>query len=155
MLAAVITSIPTDPPGALRRDLSPWSGGQGPFFCTAPTTDDRGMDEPVDLDALAAELLADAAMQGALRAAHTLPHPVDGLRQTVIALIAGQRLAEHESPGPASLMVLRGRVRLVAGEQSVELGAARICPIPNQRHGVEAHEDSVLLLSVAVPQRAP
>jgi quercetin dioxygenase-like cupin family protein len=109
----------------------------------------------VDLDALAAELLADAAMQGALRAAHTLPHPVDGLRQTLIALIGGQQLAEHESPGPASLMVLRGRVRLVAGERTVEVGRSQICPIPDERHGVEANEDSVLLLSVAVPQRAP
>ena len=45
-------------------------------------------DTPVDLDRLAAELLADAAAQSALRAAHTLPHPVDGLRQTVIALAA-------------------------------------------------------------------
>ena len=109
----------------------------------------------VDLDALAGELLADAAMQGALRAAHTLPHPVDGLRQTVIALIGGQRLAEHESPGPASLQALRGTVRLVAGDRSVVLGAGDICAIPNQRHAVEADEDSVLLLSVAVPQRAP
>ena len=112
------------------------------------------MDQPVDLEALAVQLLADAATQGALRTAHTLPHPVDGLRQTVIALIGGQQLAEHESPGPASLMVLRGRVRLVAGDETVELTAGRICPIPDRRHGVEADEDSVLLLSVAVPQLA-
>ena len=112
-------------------------------------------DGRVDLDSLATELLDDAAMQGALRAAHTLPHPVDGLRQTVIALIGGQQLAEHESPGPASLMVLRGRVRLVAGDRTVEVAASQICPIPNERHSVEAGEDSVLLLSVAVPQRAP
>ena len=116
----------------------------------------RAMDDGlVDLDALATELLADAAMQGALRAAHTLPHPVDGLRQTVIALIGGQQLAEHESPGPASVMVLRGRVRLVADGRAVEVAASQICPIPNRRHAVEADEDSVLLLSVAVPQRAP
>ena len=116
----------------------------------------RAMDDgTLDLDTLADELLADAATHGSLRAAHTLAHPVDGLRQTVIALIGGQRLAEHESPGPASLMVLRGRVRLIAGDRTVELEARQICPIPNQRHGVEADEDSVLLLSVAVPQRAP
>ena len=112
-------------------------------------------DTPVDLDRLAAELLADAATQGALRAAHTLPHPVDGLRQTVIALIGGQQLAEHESPGPASLLVLRGTVRLVAGDQVQELGAHRIGPIPNRRHSLLAVEDSVVLLSVAVAARAP
>lgn len=54
----------------------------------------RGTEFPtdlVDLQALATELLAVAAMQPALRTAHTLPHPVDGLRHTVIALIAGSR----------------------------------------------------------------
>jgi quercetin dioxygenase-like cupin family protein len=108
-----------------------------------------------DLDQLATELLGQAANHGAARAAHTLPHPVDGLRQTVIALLGEQRLAEHESPGPASLMVLRGKVRLVAGDRTVVLGAGLVCPIPDERHSVEADEDSVLLLSVAVPQRAP
>lgn len=114
--------------------------------------EDRG---PVNLDELASELLADAAMQKALRAAHTLPHPVDGLRQTVIALIADQQLAEHESPGAASLQVLRGRVRLIAGDQTDVLSAQQVSPIPNRRHSLHADEDSVVLLSVAVPQRAP
>lgn len=109
----------------------------------------------VDLHALATELLADAAKQHALRAARTLPHPVDGLRQTVIALIAGQQLSEHESPGAASLLVLRGQVRLVDDEHTEVLTAQRICPIPDRRHGLSADEDSVVLLSVAVPQRAP
>jgi quercetin dioxygenase-like cupin family protein len=109
----------------------------------------------VNLDELATELLADAAMQNAGRSAHTLPHPVDGLRQTVIAIVRDQQLAEHESPGPASLLVLRGRVRLIAGDQTVELGAHQIAPIPNRRHSLHADEDSVVLLNVAVPQRAP
>jgi quercetin dioxygenase-like cupin family protein len=128
---------------------------EGPFRLRHPVTDDRTMDPTVDLEALAGELLADAAAHGAGRAARTLPHPVDGLRQTVIALLGGQGLAEHESPGPASLLVLRGKVRLLAGDRTVVLGVREICPIPDQRHAVEADEDSVLLLSVAVPQRAP
>jgi quercetin dioxygenase-like cupin family protein len=114
--------------------------------------DDKG---PVNLDRLAGELLSDAAMQNALRAAHTLPHPVDGLRQTVIALIGGQQLAEHQSPGPASLLVLRGKVRMVAGDETIELGTAEVSPIPDRRHSLHADEDSVVLLSVCVPQRAP
>jgi quercetin dioxygenase-like cupin family protein len=110
---------------------------------------------PVDLQALAAELLDRARREHAGRAGNTLPHPVDGLRQTVIALRAGAGLGEHESPGPASLLVLSGRVRLLAGEETVELIAHRIAPIPNRRHGLHAEEDSVVLLSVAVPDRAP
>lgn len=112
-------------------------------------------DGPVDLDELAEELLAEAASQAARRAARTLPHPVDGLRQTVIALAGGEELSEHESPGPASLLVLRGTVRLVAGERTVVLEQHRICPIPDRRHSLHADEDSVVVLSVAVPQRAP
>jgi quercetin dioxygenase-like cupin family protein len=112
-------------------------------------------DAPIDLDSLAGELLAKATLERSGRAGRTLPHPVDGLRQTVIALRAGAELGEHESPGPASLLVLRGRVRVVAGPESVELAAHQIGPIPDRRHSLHADEDSVVLLSVAVPDRAP
>jgi quercetin dioxygenase-like cupin family protein len=105
---------------------------------------------PVDLTALATELLDTAAGSHARRASRTLAHPVDGLRQTVMALLAGTDLGEHESPGPASLQVLRGRVRIVAGNGSVALRAGEIAPVPMQRHGLHADEDSVVLLSVAI-----
>ncbi|HEY0509373.1 MAG TPA: LuxR family transcriptional regulator [Blastococcus sp.] len=105
---------------------------------------------PVDLTALAIELLDRAAAAYARRAAHTLAHPVDGLRQTVIALLGGVDLGEHESAGAASLQVLRGRIRIVAGNGGVALGAGEIAPLPMQRHGLHADEDSVVLLSVAV-----
>jgi quercetin dioxygenase-like cupin family protein len=105
---------------------------------------------PVDLTALATELLDTAASAHARRAARTLAHPVDGLRQTVIALLAGADLGEHDSPGPASLQVLRGRVRVVAADGAVELAAGTIAPIPDQRHSLHSGEDSVVLLSVAV-----
>jgi quercetin dioxygenase-like cupin family protein len=109
----------------------------------------------VDLQQLSADLLARAAGERARRAASTLPHPVDGLRQTLIALLGGAELGEHESPGPASLVVLQGRVRVLAGEQTVELGAQQFSPVPDRRHSLRADEDSVVRLSVAVPERAP
>jgi quercetin dioxygenase-like cupin family protein len=109
---------------------------------------------PVDLHGLAGELLERALSEHSGRAARTLPHPVDGLRQTVIALKSGADLAEHESPGPATLLVLRGRARLVAGDETVEVGAHQISPIPNRRHSLHAEEDSVVLLSVATAHRA-
>ena len=105
--------------------------------------------DPVDLAVLAAELLDTAAAAHAHRAARTLPHPVDGLRHTVIALTAGSALDEHESPGSASLLVLRGRVRLVTGDDGTDLGEHEISPIPDSRHSLHAEEDSVVLLSVA------
>ena len=109
----------------------------------------------VDVHQLSAELLDRAARGSAHRAASTLPHPVDGLRQTLIALLAGAELGEHESPGPASLLVLQGRVRVLAGDQSVEVGPHEFSPVPDRRHSLRAEEDSVVLLSVAVPERAP
>ena len=109
----------------------------------------------VDLQELAADLLDRAARGSAHRAASTLPHPADGLRQTLVALLAGAELGEHESPGPASLLVLRGRVRLLAGDDTVEIAAHEFAPIPDRRHSLHADEDSVVLLSVAVPDRAP
>ena len=113
------------------------------------------MDAPIDLHTCAGELLEKATSEPAGRAGRTLAHPVDGLRQTVIALRGGADLAEHESPGAASLLVLQGRVRLVAGEKSISLAAHQIAPIPNRRHSLHADENSVVLLSVAVPFRAP
>lgn len=110
---------------------------------------------PVDLHALAAELLDKAAAGRARRAAHTLPHPVDGLRQTVIAMLAGVDLGEHESPGPASLQVLQGTVRVLAGNGGTALHAGQIAPVPMGRHGLHAEEDSVMLLSVAVEVGPP
>ncbi len=112
-------------------------------------------DAPIDLHALAGELLEKANSEHAGRAARTLPHPVDGLRQTVIALRADAELSEHESPGPATILVIRGRVRLVADDETVSLAAHQISPIPNRRHSLHADEDSVVLLSVCVPDRVP
>ena len=112
-------------------------------------------DDVVQVHELARDLLQKAGTEHARRAGRTLPHPVDGLRQTVIALMAGAELGEHESPGPASLLVIRGRVRLIAGDQSLELATHQFSPIPNRRHSLHADDDSVVLLSVAVPDRAP
>jgi quercetin dioxygenase-like cupin family protein len=111
--------------------------------------------DTVDLHQLSADLLERAAGERAHRAASTLPHPVDGLRQTLIALLGGAELGEHESPGPASLLVLRGRVRVVAGDETVEIGTHQFSPVPDRRHSLHADEDSVVLLSVAIPERAP
>jgi hypothetical protein len=55
----------------------------------------------------------------------------------------------HEAPGAASLQVLRGRARLVAGAEVVELGPHQLAPIPPRRHSLHADEDTVVLLTVA------
>ena len=71
------------------------------------------------------------------------------LRQTLIALAAGHALGEHEAPGEATLQVLRGRVRLHAGEESWEAAAGELLVIPQARHDLAALEDAAVLLTVA------
>jgi quercetin dioxygenase-like cupin family protein len=100
--------------------------------------------------------LAAARNAPSRRAAHTMygGHE-DALRQTLIALCEGQELAEHESPGEATLQVLHGRVRLNAGDDGVEVGADDYVAIPPSRHSLTAVEDSAVLLTVVTGSRPP
>jgi quercetin dioxygenase-like cupin family protein len=102
------------------------------------------------VDAMARELLVRARAASGGRAAATV---IGGhervLRQTVIALIGGAALAEHENPGEASVHVLAGRVRLSAGERSLEGQPGDLLVVPDSAHALEALEDSAVLLTVA------
>lgn len=107
--------------------------------------------DSLSLTALAGELLPAARTASSGRGARTV-HGGHGhaLRQTVMALAAGHGLDEHESPGEATLQVLAGRVRLVAGGEPWEGGAGDYVIIPPERHSLGAIEDSVILLTVVV-----
>lgn len=106
--------------------------------------------EHESLTALASQHLEIARTASSGRSAHTLYGGHDHvLRQTLIALRAGTRLHEHESPGEATLQVVSGRVTLVAGDRRVEGATGDLMPIPDARHSLEAVEDSTILLTVA------
>ena len=106
--------------------------------------------QKLSLEALARELLDRAANGSSGRTAETV---VGGhervLRQVVMAMTGGSVLAEHENPGEASVYVLRGRVRLAAGNQSWEGRSGDLLIVPDSRHSVEALEDSAILMTVA------
>lgn len=70
------------------------------------------------------------------------------LRQTVIALRAGESLSEHENPGEATVHVLKGRVLLRAGDTSWNGSPGDLMTIPDALHSMDAVEDSVVLLTV-------
>lgn len=106
--------------------------------------------EAIDLAALAdhhLELARDARAKRSSTA--IVGASASRLRQHLMVLCAGTELAEHESPGEATLHVLRGRVRLIVGEDSLELSTGMLAEIPLRRHSVAADEDSALVLTVA------
>ena len=107
--------------------------------------------EKFSLTALAREQLELAQRASSGRSASTVYGGHEHtLRQTVIALEAGQVLEEHENPGEAPVHVLRGRVRLAAGETSWEGSTGDLLVVPDSRHTLEALEASAVLLTVAI-----
>ncbi|MFE6970816.1 cupin [Isoptericola sp. NPDC057653] len=99
-----------------------------------------------DLDALTATHLDKARAAEHGRSAEIVVH--DGpLRQTVLALLEGMELGEHNSPPAASVLVLHGRLRVTALEGDEEVRAGQLRVLTHERHAVRALEDSVFLLT--------
>lgn len=87
------------------------------------------------------------------RSADLVAH--DGpLRQTVIALKEGVRMAEHNSPPAASLQVLKGRVRVdLDSESQGEFSEGELWILTHERHSVFALTDAVFLLTTVTSQQ--
>jgi quercetin dioxygenase-like cupin family protein len=110
--------------------------------------------ESISLSQLADEHLEAARSARAGRSAHTVHGGHDHLlRQTLIAMTGGTELAEHNSPGQATLQVLRGRVRVNTADDSWQGGLGDLLVIPLERHNLRAEEDSVVLLTVLADSR--
>ncbi|MGW2650152.1 cupin domain-containing protein [Streptomyces sp. NPDC001393] len=106
--------------------------------------------QKLSLDAKAREHLEQATTSSAGRSAETLYGGHEHtLRQTLLALRAGTELTEHENPGEATVLVLRGRVTLRSGEDSWEGMTGDLLIVPPARHSLQAVEDSAVLLTVA------
>lgn len=105
--------------------------------------------DSVSLSELADQQLEAARSSNSGRSAHTVHGGHDHqLRQTLIALAGGRELSEHHSPGETTLQVLRGHVRLSTADDSWEGRAGDLLVVPRERHGLNAVEDSVILLTV-------
>lgn len=103
--------------------------------------------EAIGLLALADELLAGMSDGGSGRAARTL-RGGQALRQVLLVLRAGSRLDDHRAPGPSTLVVLRGAVDLLWGEEARRLEAGDWARIPDAMHAVAAQGDAAVLLTV-------
>ena len=102
----------------------------------------------VSISAVADEQLALARQSSSGRAAHTLFGRSDHfLRQTVIALVSGRETSVHRSPGEATILLLRGQIKVTAGDDTWQGGTGDFLVIPAGTHSVLALEDSVMLLS--------
>jgi quercetin dioxygenase-like cupin family protein len=111
--------------------------------------------EKISLEAIAREQANRAAAASSGRSAETVYGGHEhALRQTVLALTAGSSLDEHESPGEATVQVLRGRVRLTAGQLAWEGRAGDLLVVPEARHALQAVEDSAVLLTVSKAAQA-
>ncbi|CAM2778424.1 cupin domain-containing protein [Prescottella defluvii] len=106
--------------------------------------------DKTSLTALARQQLKLAATSSSGRSSQTVYGGHQrSLRQTVIALGAGRSLAEHDSPGEATLIVLSGKLALICGEDSWKGSTGDMLIVPAARHSVEALEDVAFLLTVA------
>ena len=117
----------------------PWQAGEA-----------GSQEQVIDLVALGDDLLAQASKDLQRKAAHLVIH---GLKQRAVlmGILAGSGLAEHASPPAATLQVLRGRIRLHAGDAAEWfVGAGQVVAIPPERHAVDVLEDAVFLLTVAL-----
>jgi quercetin dioxygenase-like cupin family protein len=74
-----------------------------------------------------------------------------GLNVMLMALKRGARLHEHHTKGPLTVQVLSGAVRFVAAGTPNEVAAGTIFALDREvPHSVDALEDSVLLMTVAL-----
>jgi quercetin dioxygenase-like cupin family protein len=108
----------------------------------------------MDVQQLAQEQIDRAHQDQHGRSAQIAVH--DGpLRQTVIALTTGTRLADHNSPPAGSIQVLRGTVAVTSGDRVDTLPAGYLVELTHERHGVEALSDAAILLTTVTSQDEP
>ena len=106
--------------------------------------------QKISIEALARQQLKAAAESTSGRAADTVFGGHEKvMRQTVIALLNGMSLSEHENPGEATIYVLSGRVQLRAGDIVWEGRTGDLLIVPDARHSLNAVEDATVLMTVA------
>lgn len=77
------------------------------------------------------------------------------LRVNMVALGAGESLAEHHAPGPITIQVLEGTVRFTAGGSDHDLHVGELLALgAGTPHAVTSEEGGVFLLTLALPWSA-
>ena len=106
----------------------------------------------MDAEAEIESLLREGAFERTGRNSKTLVKRPD-FRVILTAIRRGARVAEHFAAGPLTVQTLRGRIRMRMADGSAELGPGHLLALErNERHDVEALEDSAFLLTIAWPE---
>jgi quercetin dioxygenase-like cupin family protein len=106
----------------------------------------------IDLEAESKLLSGEETYHRVGRNAKTLIKRPD-FRVVLTAIRGGARVAEHSAAGPLTIQTLHGRVRMHLPGGEVDLGPGHLLTLErNERHDVEAVEDSVFLLTIAWPE---
>jgi quercetin dioxygenase-like cupin family protein len=106
----------------------------------------------IDLDAEIELLRGEPSYDRAGRNAKTLVKRTD-FRVVLTAIRRGTRIAEHLAAGPLTVQTVRGRIRMRVPSGEAELGPGHMLTLErNERHDVEALEDSAFLLTIAWPE---
>lgn len=80
----------------------------------------------------------------------------DTMRVVLVTMLTGSRMHDHSAPGPITIQVVRGRMRVSIEEASQVLGAGEMVALgPGVVHAVEAEEDGAFLLTIAHLSRIP
>lgn len=103
--------------------------------------------ELIDLTLKTQQLYETARTAVARRAGSTV-YRGDGVRQTLVVILAGEEMAEHESPQEGFVHVMEGKIRLDGYQRSWEIEAGQLLPVPPEKHSVMALEDSILTITV-------
>lgn len=105
----------------------------------------------LDLMTMAAQLRNEGAWSDGRNTRTVLKH--SDFRMVLTAMKKGARLREHQARGTVLIQVLSGLARIQVFDEVFDLPAGHALSLdPNLQHGVEALEDSALLVAVAWPQ---
>ena len=83
-----------------------------------------------------------------------MKHP--DFRIVLIALKKGEHIDEHKTDARISIHTLSGHVKLQLPKQAIDLPAGSLLALDRTlEHGLEALEESAILLTISWPKKAP
>ncbi|QDA60545.1 cupin domain-containing protein [Hymenobacter jejuensis] len=105
----------------------------------------------LDLVAAKLQLLQAPAWQTSDRSSSVL-FKSEGIRLVMMVLRKGAELKTHTAPGTLSVQVLEGHISFYTEQQSADLQTDHVLTLPpGVPHRVVARQESVFLLTIAIP----